>query len=274
MKYLVLGSSGQIGSALVKFLTNQGEEVFGFDIENDESEDLRNRYALKELIEKVDFIYFLAFDVGGSKYLSKYQHTFEFLHNNMLLQLFTFEVLKESKKPFIYASSQMSNMTFSPYGLSKKMGELYTDTLNGLTVKFWNVYGVEENEEKFHVITDFVLKAKKFGKIEMMTDGSEERQFLHAEDCSSCLYILSKKYAEIPRDKNLHITVFKWSKIIDVAKIVAELFGIDEIVAPDAKDEVQNNTRNEPDTFIKNYWTPQIELKEGIKNIIDSLEKK
>ena len=32
MKYLVLGSSGQIGSALVKYLKNRNEEVVTFDI--------------------------------------------------------------------------------------------------------------------------------------------------------------------------------------------------------------------------------------------------
>jgi len=45
----------------------------------------------------------------------------------------------------------MSNMSYSPYGVLKRVGELYTQTLNGLTVKFWNVYGVENDREKSHV---------------------------------------------------------------------------------------------------------------------------
>ena len=36
-------------------------------------------------------------------------------------------------------------------------------------------------------------KAKDHGKIEMLTDGEEERQFLHVKDCSNCLEILSKR---------------------------------------------------------------------------------
>ena len=35
----------------------------------------------------------------------------------------------------------MSNMTHSPYGILKSIGETYTRALKGLIVKFWNVYG-------------------------------------------------------------------------------------------------------------------------------------
>ena len=52
----------------------------------------------------------------------------------------------------------MSNMTFSPYGILKNLGELYAKSLSGLIVKFWNVYGIEKNIEKAHVITDFIRK--------------------------------------------------------------------------------------------------------------------
>jgi nucleoside-diphosphate-sugar epimerase len=72
-----------------------------------------------------------------------------------------FDVLERYKKPFVFASSQMSNMSYSPYGLAKAVGESYTKTLGGLVVKFWNVYGVEHDLDKSHVITDFIIKAKK-----------------------------------------------------------------------------------------------------------------
>ena len=41
MKYLVLGSAGQIGAELCKFLKNNGNEVIEFDIVNSTEEDLR-----------------------------------------------------------------------------------------------------------------------------------------------------------------------------------------------------------------------------------------
>lgn len=269
MKYLVLGSSGQIGLELCKFLRKEGHEVVEFDIVVDEAQDLRIPNVLDEMVKDVDFVMFLAFDVGGSRYLKKYQHTYEFINNNVRLTLFTFETLKKYNKPFIFASSQMANMSYSPYGVCKSIGEVYAKALNGLTVKFWNVYGPEHDMEKSHVITDFIIKARQ-GKIEMMTDGKEERQFLHAEDCSRCLMTLSEKYNEIDRDSNLHITNFEWNTILEIAEIIKEFIPC-EIVPSEEIDSVQMNKRNEPDPYILNFWKPKISIKEGIEKIINEI---
>lgn len=269
MKYLVLGSSGQIGLELCNFLKKEGHEVIEFDIVADELQDLRVPNILDDLIQKVDFVMFLAFDVGGSRYLKKYQHTYDFIDNNVRLTLFTFESLRKHKKQFIFASSQMANMSYSPYGICKSLGETFTKALNGLTVKFWNVYGPEHDLEKSHVITDFILKAK-LGKIDMMTDGKEERQFLHAEDCSRCLMILSDKYNEIDRDSNLHITNFGWNTVLEIAEIIKESIPCD-IQPSEEIDTVQMNKRNEPDPYILNFWKPEITIKEGINKIIKEI---
>ena len=270
MRYLVLGSSGQIGLELCKFLKKQNHQVIEFDIVNHPSEDLRIRNILEKHIDEVDFVMFLAFDVGGSRYLKKYQHTYDFIENNTKMTLFTFETIRKYNKPFIFASSQMANMSYSPYGVCKSLGEIFSTALNGLTVKFWNVYGPEHDLEKSHVITDFIIKAKE-GKITMMTDGTEERQFLHAEDCSNCLYILSQQYDKIDRTKNLHITNFEWNTILEVAEIIKESIPCN-IIPSNEKDTVQLNKRNEPDPYILNFWKPEISLREGINKIIKEME--
>jgi nucleoside-diphosphate-sugar epimerase len=269
MKYLVLGSAGQIGAELCKHLKSEGHSVTEFDIASNPSQDLRVQNILEHYIQETDFIMFLAFDVGGSRYLKKYQHTYEFIENNTKLTLFTFESIKKYNKPFIFASSQMANMSYSPYGVCKSLGEIFSTALGGVTVKFWNVYGPEHDLDKSHVITDFVIKAKN-GKIDMMTDGKEERQFLHAEDCSRCLQILSEKYDQIDRSKNLHITNFGWNTILEVAEIIQESIPC-EIQPSTEIDTVQLNKRNEPDPYILNFWEPKISLKEGINKIINEM---
>lgn len=269
MKYLVLGSEGQIGLELCKFLKKEGHDVVEFDIAKNLNQDLRIPQIIDELVIECDFVMFLAFDVGGSRYLKKYQHTFDFIENNTKLTLYTFESLKKYKKPFIFASSQMANMSYSPYGVCKSLGEIFSKSLNGLIVKFWNVYGPEHDLEKSHVITDFIIKAKN-GQITMMTDGKEERQFLHAEDCSRCLMILSEKYHEIDREANLHITNFEWNTILEVAEIIKEKIPCDVIPSSEI-DTVQLNKRNEPDPYILNFWKPKITLSEGINKIINEM---
>ena len=274
MKYLVLGSSGQIGSPLCKYLKDQGNQIFEFDIVNNEKEDLRinNNVLLSDYIQESDFVFFLAFDVGGSRYLSKYQHSFDFFDNNVKIMSNTFSALKKHNKPFIFASSQMSNMSYSPYGVAKAIGERYVNTMNGLAVKFWNVYGVEYDLEKAHVITDFIIKAQKTGIIDMMTDGQELRQFLYVEDCSRCLYILSQNFQKLDKIKDYHITSFEWISILDIANIVASQFEDVKIVPAKTKDIVQQDKRNKQNTYILNFWEPKISLEEGIKCIIKKLK--
>ena len=139
MKYLVLGSAGQIGVPLCEHLRKSGHTVCEFDIEDSSLQDLRieSNELLEQEVINCDFIIFLAFDVGGSRYLAKYEHTFDFIQNNVKLMSNTFELISKHNKPFIFSSSQMSNMSYSPYGAAKTVGETYTSILGGLTVKFW-----------------------------------------------------------------------------------------------------------------------------------------
>ena len=272
---LILGSSGQIGLELTKFLKSKNYNVFEFDIVEDELEDLRihNNEILEKYIRESDFVFFLAFDVGGSRYLQKYQKTFDFLHNNIRIMSNTFELLKKYSKPFIFSSSQMSNMSYSPYGVSKAVGENYTSCLGGLTVKFWNVYGEERDLEKSHVITDFINKAKHTRLINMLSDGSESRQFLHAQDCCECLLQLSLIYDTLDKSKEYHITSFSWNTINEIAEEISKNFENCKIERAASKDDVQKDKKNEPDPYILNFWKPKISIEDGIKDIINKMEQ-
>ena len=183
-------------------------------------------------------------------------------------------MLRELDKKFIFSSSQMSNMTYSPYGVLKALGECYTRVLGGLIVKFWNVYGIEKNLDKAHVITDFVLKAKDERIIQMLTDGTEERQFLYSDDCCEALYILSEKYETIPRDKELHITNGTWTTILNVAEIITAQFDNAKIIPGTAKDVVQKFKRYEANPYILEHWQPKTSLEDGIAKIAEYYKNK
>ena len=118
MRVAVLGSSGQIGAYLTEHLTKKGHLVREFDIVNGNHEDMTHipNTFLRNVIMDSDFVFFLAFDVGGSRYLKKYQHTYDFINNNTRMMANTFDLLKTYNKNFVFASSQMSNLSFSPYG--------------------------------------------------------------------------------------------------------------------------------------------------------------
>ena len=279
MKITILGSGGQIGAYLTDYLRRKDYEVLEFDITNGEHQDMThipNTY-LRNAIMNSDFVFFLAFDVGGSRYLKKYQHTFKFIDNNTRLMANVFGYVEQYDKPFVFASSQMSNMSYSPYGVMKRVGELYTKSLGGLIVKFWNVYGIEKDHEKAHVITDFIRKGFETGVIDMMTDGTEAREFLYAEDCCEALETVMGNYDRLNSDDELHITTGSHTTILEIAEIIKRLFsniGKDVVIQPaESKDEVQKDARNVPDPYIQKFWKSKTSVKEGITKVFEEMKK-
>ena len=278
MKIAILGSSGQIGSYLTEYLREKNHEVFEFDIVNGDHQDMThipNAY-LRNAIMGSDFVFFLSFDVGGSHYLKKYQHTFKFINNNARMMVNVFGLIEQYEKPFVFASSQMSSMSYSPYGVLKRVGELYTKSLNGLIVKFWNVYGIERDMEKAHVITDFIHKGFKTGDINMMTDGREEREFLYAEDCCEALETIMGCYDQFSSTDELHITTGVSTSILEIAQNIQSLFksiGKEIKISPSSsKDEVQKDARNIPDPYIRKWWTPKTTVVDGISKVFDEIK--
>ena len=278
MRVTILGSGGQIGSYLSEYLSKKSHIVREFDILNGEHQDMThipNTY-LRNAIMESDFVYFLAFDVGGSHYLKKYQHTYKFINNNTRIMANVFGYLENYKVPFVFASSQMSSMSYSPYGVMKRVGELYTKSLNGVIIKFWNVFGIEKDMEKAHVITDFIVKGFETGVIDMMTDGTEEREFLYAEDCCEALETIMGCYDQFTCDDELHITTGISTSILEIAQIIQILFrniGKEVKVIPaSSKDEVQKDARNISDPYIERWWQPKTDVVDGISKVFNEIK--
>ena len=275
-KILILGSEGQVGHHLLLYLRNKNYIVYEFDIVNTKKQDLRvkNNNLLKKLVKKSDFIFFLAFDVGGSRYLKIYQDTYGFISNNITIMENTFSLIKKYNKKFIFASSQMSNMSYSNYGVLKRIGENYTKILNGIVVKFWNVYGVEKDLSKSHVITDFILKGLKYNTVKMLTNGKEDREFLYAEDCCRGLELVMKNFSNITKKTStIDLTSRKSSSILKIAKIIQRLFFQKdknvEFIPAKTKDTVQLNKKNKSNNFFFKYWTPKFSLNRGIREVFN-----
>ena len=278
-RILILGSGGQIGAYLTDYLNKIGYEVLEFDIVNGLHHDMTEipNAELHRQIMRSHFVFFLAFDVGGSHYLKKYQHTFKFIDNNARMMANVFGLLEKYNKPFVFASSQMSNMSYSPYGVMKRVGELYTKSLGGLIVKFWNVYGIEKDMEKAHVITDFIRKGFETGVIDMMTDGTESREFLYAEDCCEGLESVMGNYDRLTSDDELHITTGNSTTILEIAESIQKLFsniGKEVVIKPaESKDEVQKDAKNVSDPYIQKFWRSTTSVKEGLTKVFYEMKK-
>lgn len=265
-----------IGSVLVKRLRDKGLHVTEYDVQRQLSEDLTHsgyNTNLQHCMWQCDFVYFLAFDVGGAKYLGDMEKTFAFVHNNMRMMVNVFDALSLCKTPFIFSSSMMTKMPWSSYGGLKRIGESYTFATGGTNIRFWNVYGKEPQSQKSHVITDFCHQAATTGKIQIMTDGDEWRQFLHVDDAVTALEALREGsvFDVSSRPADFDISSGRWTKIKTIAKLVSTQFGGVPVIPGPNYDLVQRDARPEPELKhiqgLPYHWKPTIPLAAGIKQI-------
>ena len=116
----------------------------------------------------------------------------------------------------------------------------------------------------------FIHKGFKTGVIDMMTDGTEMRDFLYAEDCCEGLEAIMNNYQDLSSDDELHITTGIYTSILEIANEIKKLFsniGKDVIIKPaQSKDEVQRDARNIADPFInERFWQAKTSVQDGFK---------
>ncbi len=268
---MVLGSSGLIGKQLKLYLEKQGKVVLEFDINNDQKQDLRihDNLELNDCIKNADFVFFLAFDVGGSKYLNNLSKNEEFLVNNTSLLLNTFTLLSYYKKPFIFTSTYLVNDLNNNYSLLKCLGERFSNTINGLSVRLWNIYGFESVSERSHLIPDLIYQAKELGKINLLTNGLEKKQFLYVEDCCEGLYEIAMRFDDLRKYEIIDLSSFSWITVYKVGQIISEIFGCQ--LTKSSKSSVLSPYVN-PKKNVLEFWKPKTDLNEGIFKIINKYE--
>ena len=260
MNNLVIGSDGFVGKPFCSYLRRIGETVTEFDVKRGPAEDAR--YAALDLTG-IDRVYFLAWDVGGAKYLYREDVQLRQFDWNVALMLNVFEQLRQTAVPFLFVSSQLAEECDTVYGVTKRLGETWTKLLGGVRVRLWNVYGpLEKVSERSHVIADFVWQAVMTGEINMLTDGQEQRQFIHIDDaCIAFHRAMAAKAAGI-----YDVTSFEWCKVIEMAWLVGDLTGAR--VVPGTS---QGSTPITPMVGKLPGWRPEVTLADGLRRMVESI---
>ena len=253
MRELVLGGEGLIGAALAQALEAKGHEVVSLDLKS--GHDLRKPFDLAAF-RACDRVWFLAWDTGGAKYLEAENQQHQQYRNNCEISLRVFDALSQTKKPFLFTTSQLAGLP-NAYGTTKLMARHWTENLGGKVARLWNVYGWEHPTIRSHVITDLVLSGCR-GRVSCLTDGSERRRFLYKTDCVEALIQLF----DGPR-ASAEIAAGQWITIQQVAEEIAnqldvgtqfgELKGSECLVDP---------SEMLPD------WSPRVTLAQGVAQVI------
>ena len=260
MRNLVLGSSGFVGAYLCQYLREKGETVIEYDIVRDPAEDCRTA----ELpLDNIDRVYFLAWKVGGSKYLNDPKTQREQLEWNQQILSNCLPQLKN--KPFMFVSSQLAENGQTIYGCLKKLGEHWSILNGGVVVKLWNVYGAYENSSvRSHVVADFIHQALSTAEIRMQTTGDEQRQFIYIEDVCNAFYeSFNHKGAYDACPANY------WTSISELADMISC-----HISCRVVKGNLIGSTLDELNVNQVPNWEPATHIYAGIRQTIDLFKNK
>ncbi len=257
---LVIGSEGFVGKPFCTYLETLGEKVVHFDIKRDKNEDAREAQLP---LTGVDRAYFLAWDVGGAKYLYREDSQFRQLDWNLKLLLNVMPQLQQRNVRFLFVSSQLAEEYDTVYGVTKRLGEVWSRLLKGVRVRLWNVYGpIEEPTGRTHVVSDFVYQAVFNRKIEMMTTGEEQRHFIHIDDVCRAFHLAMSHNLQGVYD----VSSFEWIKVNELAQMIANMTGAELIPG-----KTMGSTPITPIRGKIPGWHAQVSLQDGLKRLISDM---
>jgi GDP-L-fucose synthase len=297
MTIVVAGSTGLVGSAIIKHFENKGFRTVGI---NRSVVNLFDKKATSDFILKTKpkVIIDAAAKVGGIA--ANNQQPVEFLTDNLLIQNNLMQAAHEAEVPkFIFLGSSCIyprdaaqpikeeylmtgplERTNSAYAIAKIAG---IELINSYRKEFgykWislmptNLYGSNDN---FNLETSHVLPAliRKFieasneskKSVTLWGSGTPRREFLHVDDLSRAVEMALEKY-----DSDLHLNVGTGEdlRIMDLAQLIADLTGFKgEIVWDSSRADGTPRKVLDIQRIQKLGWEPTISLRVGIQSTID-----
>ena len=216
MRIFVTGGAGFIGSALVEYLFNKEHEITIFDNFSNSSKThtesiLKNRIDLIEgdildidILEKnlldYDLVIHLAAQIDVNESIKNPELT---MKQNVDGSINVLKTCVKNKIPSFLAASSAAvfghaeqlpltenSTTFpiSPYGKSKLVMEQQImefsklNNLNSMVLRFFNIYGPNQNDAYAGVITKFLTSISENKPLKIFGDGSATRDFIYIDD--------------------------------------------------------------------------------------------
>lgn len=292
MKVFIAGSSGLVGSALVR----KFNRISKYEVLTSKSAelDLRNPEAVFDFFEdnKPHVVIDAAAKVGGIHANATYPVEFLIentqIQNNLLSAAHEFQCEK-----FVFLSSSCVypkdcpqpikesylltgplEKTNQAYAIAKIAGMKLVDSYRAQYQKKWisvmptNLFGPKDNfsKENSHVLPAMIRKfydAKIKNKVvQLWGDGTAKREFLHVDDLAEAVNFLIDNYDS---DEAINIGTGKDISILELANLISEIVGYEGSIKWDTS-KPNGTPRKLLDTSKINSlgWSPKISLTEGI----------
>jgi nucleoside-diphosphate-sugar epimerase len=269
MKFVVTGGAGFIGSNIAKLLVKKGHDVIILDNFNTGRKenlelikdkidlhvvDIRDKKIVNEIINNSDGIFHQAALANVYESFSKSKEYFDV---NVKGTKNIFEIAKENKIKVVFASSSsiygevktmpitenINRKPIHPYGQTKLDCEFLAEKFSkeGLKViglRYFNVYGLGQNDAYAGVITKFLNKIKENKSPEIFGDGLQTRDFIFVKDVANAN--LSAMMSKI-NFEFFNIGSQKSISILELAQIIIKNSGLD--LKPEFKESLQGDAK-------------------------------
>jgi len=289
-----------VGSAITRALKAQGFQ--NLILKTSSELDLRNQAAVQQFFaaEKPEYIFLAAAKVGGIVANNIYRG--EFIYENLMIQSNVIDAAHKNgteKLLFLgssciypkmcpqpikeeYLLTDYLEQTNEPYAIAKiaglKMCESYKRQygVNFISAMPTNLYGPNDNYDlqNSHVLPALIrkfhdAKVSGVGQVEIWGTGSPKREFLHVNDLAEASLFLMKNY-----DGEQHINVGTGVDVTikELAETVKEMIGFTgQLVFNTEKPDGTPRKLLDVSKINNLGWKHKIELREGIKMVIDDL---
>lgn len=302
MHFLITGGAGFLGTALASQLVQQGHQVRVLDdLSAGDPErldqrvlftrgDVRDIPRLWTLLQSVDCVYHLAARVSVSESVL---YPRDYNDINVGGTVSVMEAMRDAgiKRVILSSSgalygeqdqqpileSAIPHPT-SPYAASKIAAEYYVSTIGALwgietvALRIFNIYGPGQQLPPAHapVIPQFLKQTLSGGSLVIHGDGSQTRDYVYVDDVVTALTA-----AAIAEDVNRLVINVGSGKGTSVNQLVKEITSVTgrELHMLYVRQRHGGVSRLVADTNLaqeKLGWTPQVDLREGLRRILES----
>ena len=216
MNILVVGGAGFIGTAVTKYIRSKGHIAHILDLNETHFRTLKDVRDMELLTTNLSFYDIVMVFAAVTSQLEFEKHPTESFATNVDGLFNVLEACRRSGvKKVVFASSAAVYgdvrarsseedllMPNNMYATSKVIGEelfyayVRKEYFKGLTLRYFNVYGLGENEKGDYksIISLFLEQIKKNGEVVVYGDGEQRRDFINVKDAARITFELAMNH--------------------------------------------------------------------------------
>jgi len=305
LKICVTGGAGFIGSALVKSFLEKNYQVIIFDNFSNSSEenvstllnkgaslikgDIRNFEDIEKALNDSDLVIHLAAQISVEESIKKPELTHSInvggtenllkacVANkvNNIIVASSAAVYGQPKELPLTESSPISPI--SPYGQSKvEMEKLLQNfsqeyNLNGISLRFFNIYGKDQTDEYAGVITKFMKNISENKPLIIFGDGSNTRDFISIFDVVDSIFSAIEKI-EGKKGNYYNVATGNFISIKELAELMLSISdkNLDIKYETPKKGDILHSQTSINLLQKELGFYPKIKLSDGLKKLLES----